>query len=89
MTQIAIEQGVNLADYNAAGVSIVSFGVLCHPFIVGLFAAFWFQNYIAIAIIIVVYVVLYVLFKRTDIHSLIGWKIRQQNISYKYIKMTI
>ncbi|WP_298630793.1 Bax inhibitor-1 family protein, partial [uncultured Veillonella sp.] len=59
MTQIAIEQGVNLADYNAAGVSIVSFGVLCHPFIVGLFAAFWFQNYIAIAIIIVVYVVLY------------------------------
>ena len=36
MTQIAIEQGVNLADYNAAGVSIVSFGVLCHPFIVGL-----------------------------------------------------
>ncbi len=40
MTQIAIEQGVNLADYNAAGVSIVSFGVLCHPFIVGLFCSF-------------------------------------------------
>lgn len=72
MTQIAIEQGVNLADYNAAGVSIVSFGVLCHPFIVGLFAAFWFQNYIAIAIIIVVYVVLYVLFKKNR-YTFVDW----------------
>lgn len=86
MTQIAIEQGVNLADYNAAGVSIVSFGVLCHPFIVGLFAAFWFQNYIAIAIIIVVYVVLYVLFKKNR-YTFVDWmENRQQNISYKYIK---
>ena len=80
MTQIAIEQGVNLADYNAAGVSIVSFGVLCHPFIVGLFAAFWFQNYIAIAIIIVVYVVLYVLFKKNR-YTFVDW---MENQAAKY-----
>ena len=73
MTQIAIEQGVNLADYNAAGVS-------CHPFIVGLFAAFWFQNYIAIAIIIVVYVVLYVLFKKNR-YTFVDW---MENQAAKY-----
>lgn len=62
------------------GVSIVSFGVLCHPFIVGLFAAFWFQNYIAIAIIIVVYVVLYVLFKKNR-YTFVDW---MENQAAKY-----
>ncbi len=87
MTQIAIEQGVNLADYNAAGVSIVSFGVLCHPFIVGLFAAFWFQNYIGNCNYhCCLRSNLKVLFKKNR-YTFVDWmENQQQNISYKYIK---
>ena len=60
-TQVAVDAGFQLAQ---EGVYIISFGIMCHPLIAGLFYAFWSQNPIIIGAVVIVYFVLYFLFKK-------------------------
>lgn len=60
-TQVAIDAGFQLAQ---EGVYIISFGIMCHPLIAGLFYAFWSQNPIIIGAVVIAYFVLYFLFKK-------------------------
>jgi len=60
-TQVAIDAGFQLPE---VGMVIISFGIMCHPFIAGIFYAFWKGGPIAIALVIVLYFVLYFLFKK-------------------------
>lgn len=62
-TQVAVDAGFQLSQ---AGVYVISFGVMCHPLIAGLFYAFWSQNPIIIGAIVVLYFVLYFLFKKNQ-----------------------
>ena len=59
-TQVAVEAGFQLPQ---AGVNVCSFGILCHPLMCALFYAFYSQNIIIIAVVIVIYVVLYIWFR--------------------------
>ena len=59
-TQVAVEAGFQLPQ---AGVNVCSFGILCHPLICALFYAFYSQNIIIIAVVIAIYVVLYIWFR--------------------------
>mgnify|MGYP000128612250 CR=1 FL=1 len=60
-TQVAVDAGFQLAQ---EGVFIISFGIMCHPLIAGLFYAFWSQNPIIIGAVVIAYFVLYFLFKK-------------------------
>ncbi|MBR0598251.1 PTS galactitol transporter subunit IIC [Sinanaerobacter chloroacetimidivorans] len=60
-TEVAVNAGFELSQ---AGVYIISFGIMCHPFIAGLFYAFWTQNIFVIAAVVVLYFVLYFVFKK-------------------------
>lgn len=60
-TQVAIAAGFELPQ---AGVYIMSFGIMCHPLIAGLFYAFLSQNPVIIGCVIVLYFVLYYLFRK-------------------------
>lgn len=60
-TQVAVDAGFQLAQ---EGVYIISFGIMCHPLIAGLFYAFWSQNPIIIGAVVIAYFVLYFLFKK-------------------------
>lgn len=60
-TEVALQAGFELSQ---AGVYIISFGIMCHPLIAGLFYAFWSQNPIIIGAVVIVYFVLYFLFKK-------------------------
>lgn len=60
-TEVALEAGFVLEQQ---GVYIISFGIMCHPLIAGLFYAFWSQNPIIIGAVVVLYFVLYFLFKK-------------------------
>ena len=62
-TQVAVDAGFQLSQ---AGVYVISFGVMCHPLIAGLFYAFWSQNPIIVGAIVVLYFVLYFLFKKNQ-----------------------
>ena len=59
-TQVAVEAGFNLPQ---EGVYICSFGIICHPLLCALFYAFYSQNIIIIAAVVVVYVLLYLWFR--------------------------
>lgn len=60
-TQVAAGAGFQL---DQAGVYIISFGIMCHPLIAGLFYAFWSQNPLMIGGVVALYFVLYFLFRR-------------------------
>ncbi|MCH4054154.1 MAG: PTS galactitol transporter subunit IIC [Atopobiaceae bacterium] len=60
-TQIAVEAGFELPQ---AGVYVMSFGIMCHPFMLTIFYAFLSQNPLIIGIVVIVYVVCYILFKK-------------------------
>ena len=62
-TQVAVDAGFQLSQ---AGVYVISFGAMCHPLIAGLFYAFWSQDPIIIGAIVVLYFVLYFLFKKNQ-----------------------
>lgn len=60
-TEVAVEAGFNLTQ---TGVYIMSFGIMAHPLIAGLFYAFWSQNIAIILGVIILYFVLYFGFKK-------------------------
>lgn len=60
-TQVAVDAGFKLSQ---SGVYITSFGIMCHPLIAGLFFAFWSKNPVIIGLVIILYFVLYFLFKK-------------------------
>ena len=60
-TQVAVEAGFQLPQ---AGVYITSFGILCHPLIAGLFYCFLSKNPIIIGAVVIVYFVMYFLFRK-------------------------
>lgn len=60
-TEVAVGAGFVLEQ---EGVYIISFGIMCHPLIAGLFYAFWSQNPVIIGAVVVLYFVLYFLFKK-------------------------
>lgn len=60
-TQVAVDAGFQLSQ---AGVYVISFGIMCHPLIAGLFYAFWSQNPVIIGAVVVFYFVLYFLFRK-------------------------
>lgn len=60
-TEIAVQAGFQLPQ---AGVYVMSFGIMCHPLIAGLFYAFLSKNPIIIAAVVIVYFVLYFLFRK-------------------------
>jgi len=60
-TQVAVNAGFQL---DQTGVYIISFGIMCHPLIAGLFYAFWSQNPLIIGGVVVLYFVLYFLFRK-------------------------
>lgn len=68
-TQIAIDAGFQLPQ---AGVYVMSFGIMAHPFMAGMFYAFLSQNPVIIAAVVVVYFVLYFLFKKNRT-AIVDW----------------
>ena len=60
-TAVAVETGFELP---APGVSICSFGIVCHPLICGLFYLVWKAGWIGVAILVALYVVLYMWFRK-------------------------
>ncbi len=60
-TEVAIGAGFQLP---VAGVYVMSFGIMCHPLLAGLFYAFLSKNAILIGGVTVLYFVLYFLFKK-------------------------
>lgn len=60
-TEVAVNAGFELSQ---PGVYIISFGIMCHPLIAGLFYAFWTQNVVVITGVVILYFVLYFLFRR-------------------------
>lgn len=60
-TQVAVNAGFQLSQ---TGVYVISFGIMCHPLIAGLFYAFWSQNPLIIGGVVVVYFVMYFLFHK-------------------------
>ncbi|MDF2654568.1 MAG: system, galactitol-specific component [Bacillota bacterium] len=60
-TEVAVNAGFELSQ---TGVYIISFGIMCHPLIAGLFYAFWSQNIFVISAVVVLYFVLYFLFRK-------------------------
>nr|WP_319489871.1 PTS transporter subunit IIC [uncultured Caproiciproducens sp.] len=60
-TQVAVDAGFKMSQ---SGVYITSFGIMCHPLIAGLFYAFWTQNPIIIGAVVILYFVLYFVFKK-------------------------
>lgn len=68
-TQVAIQAGFKLPE---AGIYIISFGVMCHPLIAGLFYAFLTQSPIVIGLVIIVYFILYFVFKKNK-KRIVDW----------------
>lgn len=60
-TEVAVETGFELPQ---PGVYICSFGIVCHPLICGLFYVAWNFGWIGLAVLAVVYVVLYIWFRK-------------------------
>ena len=60
-TQIAVEAGFALPQ---AGIYIMSFAIMCRPFMAGIFYAFLSKNPIIIAAVVILYFVCYFLFKK-------------------------
>jgi PTS system galactitol-specific IIC component len=60
-TEVAVSAGFKLSQ---EGIYVISFAILCHPLISGIFYAFWSQNPIIITAVIVLYFVLYFVFRK-------------------------
>jgi len=63
-TDVALEAGFQL---DQTGVYITSFGIMCHPLIAGLFFAFWSKNPLIIGVVVALYFVLHILFKKNRV----------------------
>ncbi|MBR4462872.1 MAG: PTS galactitol transporter subunit IIC [Erysipelotrichaceae bacterium] len=61
-TQVAVGTGQFTVPEGA--LNVCSFGIVCHPFMIALFYAFWKGGVVAIAVLVVLYVVLYVWFRK-------------------------
>ena len=68
-TEIAIEAGFQLPQ---AGVYVMSFGIMAHPFMAGMFYAFLSQNPVIIAAVVIVYFVAYFLFRKNR-EKVVDW----------------
>lgn len=68
-TEIAIAAGFQLPQ---VGVYVMSFGIMAHPFMAGLFYAFLSRNPIIIGAVVAVYFVLYFLFKKHKA-AIVNW----------------
>ena len=68
-TEIAVEAGFQLPQ---VGVYVMSFGIMAHPLMAGLFYAFLSKNPIIIGAFVVLYFVLYFLFKKNKA-ALVDW----------------
>lgn len=68
-TEVALGAGYQATQ---AGVYIISFGIMCHPLIAGLFYAFLSKNVFIIAAVVILYFVLYFLFRKNKT-SLVDW----------------
>lgn len=68
-TEIAVEAGFQLPQ---VGVYVMSFGIMAHPLMAGLFYAFLSKNPIIIGAVVVLYFVLYFLFKKNKA-ALVDW----------------
>ena len=55
-----------------AGVFVMSFGIMAHPFMAGMFYAFLSQNPIIIAAVVIVYFVAYFLFRKNR-EKVVDW----------------
>ena len=62
-TEIAVQAGFQLPQ---AGVYVMSFGIMCHPLIAGIFYAFLSQNPVIIIVVVAVYFVAYYLYKKNS-----------------------
>ncbi len=61
-TQVAVGTGQFTVPEGA--LNVCSFGIVCHPFMIALFYVFWKGGIVAIAVAVVLYVVLYVWFRK-------------------------
>lgn len=68
-TEIAVEAGFQAPQ---VGVYVMSFGIMAHPLMAGLFYAFLSKNPLIIGAVVVVYFVLYFLFKKNKA-ALVDW----------------
>lgn len=68
-TDVAVNAGFQLPQ---AGVYIMSFGIMCHPLMAGLFYAFLSKNPVIICVVVVLYFVLYFLLKKYK-PTLVNW----------------
>lgn len=60
-TEVAIGTGQFTVPEGA--LNVCSFGIVCHPLMIALFYAFWKGGIVAIAVVVVLYVVLYIWFR--------------------------
>ncbi|MCL2227115.1 MAG: PTS galactitol transporter subunit IIC [Oscillospiraceae bacterium] len=60
-TQVALEAGFEIP---VVGMYIISFGIMAHPFIAGVFYAFWLGGPVVIVAVIALYFVMHTLFRR-------------------------
>ena len=68
-TEIAVEAGFQLPQVD---VYVMSFGIMAHPLMAGLFYAFLSRNVLIIGAVVVLYFVLYFLFKKNKA-ALVDW----------------
>ncbi len=68
-TEIAIQAGFEIEQ---AGVYVISFGIMCHPLIAGIFYAFLSQNPVIIGAVVAVYFAAYFLFKQNR-ERVVAW----------------
>ncbi|MDR0850920.1 MAG: PTS galactitol transporter subunit IIC [Clostridiales Family XIII bacterium] len=60
-TEVALGAGFQLEQ---TGVYIMSFGIMCHPLIAGLFYAFYSKNFLIIGAVVILYFVLWFLLRK-------------------------
>ncbi|NLH00301.1 MAG: PTS galactitol transporter subunit IIC [Clostridiales bacterium] len=69
-TDVAVQAGFVLPEN--ATMYVISFGIMCHPLMAGLFYAFYSQNPIIIGAVVILYFVLYFLFKKHK-EAIVNW----------------
>lgn len=68
-TEVAVNAGFQLQQ---SGVYIISFGIMCHPLIAGLFYAFLSKNPLIIGAVVITYFVLFFVFKKNK-EKVVEW----------------
>lgn len=69
-TEVALQAGFVLPEN--ATMYVISFGIMCHPLIAGLFYAFYSQSPVIIGAVVLLYFVLYFVFKKNKV-AIVNW----------------